>query len=396
MHLRKLELIDWQSHEHTIVTFADGFNCIIGKTRAGKSSIVRALMFMFYDEWEDSYIRTGAKFATVIMTMDNGIVITRSKGGTKNDITVVYPDGAKKDFKKFGVESPPEVKQLIGIYPVSIDADMNEKLNIADQDDAQFLITKSGLVKTKFLNRLTGAHMLDMALRSLNSDRLGTMDMKKTHINSIEGWTRDLAKYRNVEALQNHIDPLYDKANALLVKFTHLQQLKSVRASLTALFSRLTIVDKYLGDIDIYTVKLAQIKAKQESLVKLKEYVLLTHKMASIEKKLTEIDAYNQNLIKLQKKTSTLATIKAYTAYMQKWTAIETTLAAMQTYTEKVQHIRDVLCDKLDKLNNYKDLIDREKYLTLKLTNVDLEYKTLQEKYNICPLCGTQGVHYDR
>ena len=118
--------------------------------------------------------------------------------------------------------------------------------------------------------------------------------------------------------------------------------------------------------------------------------------MASIEKKLTEIDAYNQNLIKLQKKTSTLATIKAYTAYMQKWTAIETTLAAMQTYTEKVQHIRDVLCDKLDKLNNYKDLIDREKYLTLKLTNVDLEYKTLQEKYNICPLCGTQGVHYDR
>jgi len=172
VYLSSLELFSFQSHEHSTIDFDPYFNCIVGKSRAGKSSIVRALGFLLYDIWDDAYIRHGAAYASVKATLSTGHKVERQKGPDINKIIVTDPDGKVRIFEKFGIHSPPEVKAILQVFPVTIEEGYEINLNLSDQDDPSFLLSETAPMKTKYLNRLTGAHILDTALRSLNKDKL--------------------------------------------------------------------------------------------------------------------------------------------------------------------------------------------------------------------------------
>ena len=167
MYLTKIELTNFQSHKSTTINLAGGFVCIAGKTRSGKSSVLRALNFMFNDVWSDSFIRTGEKSVIVSVTLDNGIKVLRQKGSGINHMEIIYPDNTKKTFDNFGIQAPLEVKNILGIFPLVIDSDYSENINIHMQDDSHFLLTKSAPMKTKFINRLTRLHVIDAVNRDI-------------------------------------------------------------------------------------------------------------------------------------------------------------------------------------------------------------------------------------
>lgn len=170
MYLTKIELTNFQSHKSTTINLAGGFVCIAGRTRSGKSSVLRALNFLFNDIWSDSFIRTGEKNVSIKVTLDSGISVERQKGNGLNKIIVTFADGQTKEFTNFGIQAPVEVKNLLGVFPLKIDADYSENVNIHMQDDPHFLITKSAPVKTKFINRLTRLHIIDAVNRSLTKE----------------------------------------------------------------------------------------------------------------------------------------------------------------------------------------------------------------------------------
>jgi len=172
IHIEKINLVDFQTHKNTTIEFSPHFNVVIGSTRSGKSSLVRALDFLMYNNWYEDYQRFGAKYAVVTATLSNGRVITRTKGTSTNKIDIVTAGSVDvQRFESFGTSLPSEVVALLGIAPIDIGTKDPILANVANQDDPLFLLYATGTDRTKILSRLAGLHWLDYALKDLSRDR---------------------------------------------------------------------------------------------------------------------------------------------------------------------------------------------------------------------------------
>lgn len=258
MYLTKIELTNFQSHKSTTINLAGGFVCIAGKTRSGKTSVLRALNFLFNDVWSDSFIRTGEKSVSVKVTLDSGILVERQKGNGLNKIIITFADGQTKEFTNFGIQAPVEVKNLLGVFPLKIDADYSENVNIHMQDDPHFLITKSAPVKTKFINRLTRLHIIDSVNRALtkevqdNNKSLeviqGKLETAQQNVNEyssviskIEFHKEILKKIQELTALVEDLNLKYDKLFILATKSAEYLKLKVLHTK------RLRVIQKIAG-----------------------------------------------------------------------------------------------------------------------------------------------------
>lgn len=215
MYLTKIELENFQSHKSTTINLAGGFICIAGRTRSGKSSVLRALNFLFNDIWSDSFIRTGEKSVKVSVTLDSGIKVIREKGNGLNKITIVNPDGTIKEFNNFGIQAPIEVKNILGVFPLVIDNDYSENINIHMQDDPHFLITKSAPMKTKFINRLTRLHIIDSVNRSITNDLQDNNKELEKLDKDILALKQIISKYDSLQSKKSFYQDLQKNLNAV-------------------------------------------------------------------------------------------------------------------------------------------------------------------------------------
>lgn len=170
IYIQKLELEDFQTHKKTSIELSPNFNVIVGCTRSGKSSVVRALDFLFYNNWYEDYQRFDSHHTTITATLSNGKVLVRTKNDRINKIDIT--SGAVTErFESFGLTLPAEATKAIGIIPVEITSKDTIQANVANQDDPLFLLYSTGTDRTKILSRLSGLHWLDYALKDLNKDR---------------------------------------------------------------------------------------------------------------------------------------------------------------------------------------------------------------------------------
>jgi len=269
MWIKKLELKNFQAHKHTVIDFNDQFNCIVGPSRAGKSSVVRALNFLFFDKWSDSYVRNGSAFTELILHLDNGYIISRSKsvGSVVNKIVVTNPDKTQQQpYEKFGTDTPEPVRKILQIYPVKIDVDADVEVNVADQDHSPFLLSESGPVKTKYINRLTGAHVLDAAMRSVNKDKSSLLTEKSLILDNVEQLTGKLSKFSNVYTVKDKLSKYYADCKRIHKQVALLRKVELARQDIEKFTVRVTAIDNMLSVIDTVIVKLEGTVAVTEQL----------------------------------------------------------------------------------------------------------------------------------
>jgi len=259
MRIKKLELQNFQSHKWTVIEFDNNFNCIVGPSRAGKSSIVRALSFLFFDEWYDDWIRKGTNSVVVRVLLDNGYLIEREKGSSVNKITVTTPDGKTQVFEKFGVEAPPEVKKILCVTPVQVDIDYSINLNLADQDSLPFLLSDSSIAKTKFLNRLTGSHIIDIALRELNKDKLLLTEDNRQCEEDLIRLEKELEKYKNIEQTKLFFNSLSTKFEQTEKMLSRYYELINVQSKLNNIRERKQKITTFLDWYNKESIKVLQI-----------------------------------------------------------------------------------------------------------------------------------------
>lgn len=298
MQIRKIELHNFQAHKRTVIEFDDGFNCVRGPTRAGKSSIVRALGFMLFDEWHDSYIRNGAQSVLVKLVLDDGTVVVREKGPNLNKIILTHPDGTSRTFEKFGVTAPPEVKQALKVYPAKIDTDLEVNLNLADQDEPPFLLSNSSFTKTKYLNRLTGVHIIDTALRGLNKDKLNLTSEKNQRRMTLEQLDDKLLKYKNVAAIQEKTEIAKERIENIEEKLNKYFKLKEVQDRLNVLKVREKQTLTFLNWYKTYQPRVENLKTKYNLFLQLRRLQLLLQKLNASERQIGELRIEEQELMK--------------------------------------------------------------------------------------------------
>ncbi len=165
IYITRVILENFQSHGRTELVLAPGFNVLVGESNQGKSSVLRALVWLFYNEpCGTAFIRSGQDWCRVSLEYSDGKALSRMRTRKQNSYLVIYPDGKSRTFETSDAEVPREVRNLHGINPVLLADDFPAAINISRQFDQPFLLTEPADVRAEAIARLRGAHVADRAL----------------------------------------------------------------------------------------------------------------------------------------------------------------------------------------------------------------------------------------
>jgi DNA repair exonuclease SbcCD ATPase subunit len=230
--MKRLTVENFQSHRRTVIDFAPAgqLTIIIGRSRSGKTAIIRALRWLLYndprgvavyskgaqlsDNEKSGYCRVGASFIRVTLEMESGHTIIRERTAVTNRYKIIKPgtDGRVTEpdvFEGFGDNVPLEVQEITGVRPVKIgDTELN--LNLSEQLDGPFMGTKSmsAPARAKVLGKLVGTEEIDHAGKTLGTDLFRRNQDEKRLAGELKGLDDKIAEYDYLPAMAKRINEL--------------------------------------------------------------------------------------------------------------------------------------------------------------------------------------------
>jgi len=361
MYIKSLLLKNFQKHENLFIKFVNGVNVIVGQSDVGKSTIVRAIRWLAFNDIKSDIVRKeGSKVTEVTLVLDNDTSITRIKSNTVNSYVLKVKDQSEITFDSIGKNIPEEIKKVLQLTTIEVD---NEEinLNVAHQLSMPFLLDKSATFRTKLFNKLTGNHIIDKVLQSFNKDLLHISKEEKIHAEHIETHKKELeqldSKLKNIQELKHQVELNNQKINELFDKYSKLK--------------------KYYNDFVSLNMSLQQIKEKL-SIIKIVEQ--------------NKIDAIKEAVTKLDKYKILLTNIKENIKNLNDYTNKTTLVPSFDFY---------ILNQKLEKLIHYKEyknrlyeLSQKRSLLTENLLDLEItiekkteKYKLMLKELKICPTC---------
>ncbi|MFZ5986891.1 MAG: AAA family ATPase [Bacillota bacterium] len=207
IRIDKVRIENFQSHENTVLAFSKGLNVIVGPSDQGKSSIIRAIKWVLYNEPRGSeFIRQGTSSARVTLELSNGFSITRERTPSKNRYVLTDPEGSSSIFEGFGNDVPYEVIKAHGIPKVMLDTDISSSLNIGEQLEGPFLISESGALRAKAIGRLTGLHVIDKSIRDSVTDLRRESQTRERVSDELEAVNDKLEEYKDLDKLEEKLE----------------------------------------------------------------------------------------------------------------------------------------------------------------------------------------------
>lgn len=174
--LKAIELWDFESHEHSrIEGLSEGLNVVCGPSNSGKTSLVRALKLVAYNDFDPKSVRVGAKKCKVRVETDRGWVqVTRGKDDNLWEIT---PTGEKTKYRdKVGrVDPPPEAVEILGLGKVTL-GDIPVPVNIMDQLESHFMLAgignkdATGSVRAQIIDEISGLSGIEGIIKEVSLD----------------------------------------------------------------------------------------------------------------------------------------------------------------------------------------------------------------------------------
>jgi len=167
--IESLSVKNFQSHENTKLEFTSGINIILGRSQAGKTALLRALLWLVTNR--PSGLRFRSHFAddsptevTAALRKSNPHLATAAGNALyvqvrKSPSTKAVYSVGDSNFSGFGKSVPEAVANALNINP---------DINIQRQLDSPFLITASPSEVASTINRATRLDNTDVWLKQLN------------------------------------------------------------------------------------------------------------------------------------------------------------------------------------------------------------------------------------
>ena len=171
----RIELWDWESHEHTVIDdISAGLNLFCGDSNSGKTSVVRSLALVAYNQFDPKSIRIGATKCVVQVDTERGRVkVTR---GPKHNIwETTRPGQATQYFDKVGVNIVPEAADILGLKIVTL-GDVQIPVNIMDQLESHFMLAgigdknASGSMRAQIVDEISGLSGIEALIKEVSLD----------------------------------------------------------------------------------------------------------------------------------------------------------------------------------------------------------------------------------
>lgn len=344
--LKKLQIINFQSHENTTLDFHNGVNSIVGKTDSGKSSILRALHWVLFNiPSGDSFKRHNTDETTVILTLDDGNVITRIKGKEN-----LYKLNATV-FKAFGSKVPIEIQKVLNFKTV----------NFQNQFDSHFLLSDSAGIVASHFNIIANLEVIEIAEQNIKSA---------------------------VRKIKNDINTKLDLKKSMQKNLKKFAYLKSFEKDLVVVEELETKYEQDFNNEFLLTSLLANI-------ISVKTSIINESKLLPLEKELNEL------IVLIDEKEDIKVDIDALSGLLTSIDIIEVTISKKQKLVKLEKQVTNLIAI----FNSHAILTTNFKRLQQLYTNITLNKKSalkhtkntlqLQKRFeknigNICPLCGTK------
>ena len=173
--IKRIELINFMSHEHTVIEPAAGLTVLVGPNNCGKSAIVTALQILCHNENSTYVLRHGAKECRIIVETDDGhrIEWMRKKSGSPS-----YKINGQ-EFDRLRGESGvwDELARTLRLPRVEFDNNKFD-VHIGEQRNPVFLLGDKGKGAAQFFASSSDAIRL-VEMQGLHKKRVS--DNKKEH-----------------------------------------------------------------------------------------------------------------------------------------------------------------------------------------------------------------------
>lgn len=373
-YIRKLEIKDFMTHKYTVMEFSDGINVITGDTASGKSNIIRALIWAFYNSPAgDKFIRYGAKEAQVSIELSDGVKVVRGKDyGSTNYYHLYAADGKKTEFNNFGHDFPPEIQNALGLSEVRI-SDKSDPvyLNVCAQLEQPFFVddeTVNSSERAKWISALMKIDEIDSLVDDLSSDviSLKRFDLKN-HQEKLKQQEEEMKVYDSLPTKewklnqgQEAIEDL-EKKNEKLTLLLQAKKQMVEYSHKVELFKNKT---KVIEDVLQYEPDIIDLQNNYDTV---KVLLQLVYQLNILKKKMKDLNEREKYLslfdnIETLPLTENTVKIKKLISLKKNWVALNTKL-----------------------LENEKHILSREEGIA----DITQKYADILQEIGKCPICMT-------
>lgn len=408
-YIKKVNLVNFQSHKDTTIEFDKGLNIIVGASDSGKTSILRGIKWALYnDPSGDYFIREGESECSVTLYFSDMTKIKRYRNKSKNTYFIYDKDDNEEKYEGFGTSVPDEVLNITGIKKILLDKDTSKSINISDQLEGAFLLSEKNSVKANSIGYLVGVDLIDDTLRETLRDSRQLSNQQKNIDADIVKLEEELLAYDYLDEVIRKIKSMDKIRNIIKNKEISLNLYKKIQdtkinidrekeniESITSKLNNLYKVEINIKEFELKYNKARNLSAYRDNYhktIKSKAYNLnIVNSLKDLDKislKLSKIIEFQYEQDKLSKLNNKLKIYKKeinkLNSRMEKLKRIESIASAVSKIEKDVSYLY-----KLDKLNarksNVSKSIDMGNIYYKKLEHLNRseeKYSVLYEKIN--------------
>ena len=235
--IKRIELINFMSHRHTVIEPADGLTVLIGPNNCGKSAFVTALQILCHNSKSGFVLRHGEKKCEVIVETTDGHVINWSR--KKNGSGIYVIDG--EPFDRLRGSVPAKVHEILRMPKVQCDKEEFD-VHFGEQSEPVFLLRDRGKASAQFFASSSDATHL-VAMQGLHKSKVlvHKRDFKQL-TRQQESLTEQLESLEPVDKLEKKLVAAEKQHLALQAAAMKLEQIKKL---MSAIKTAQTNFDRY-------------------------------------------------------------------------------------------------------------------------------------------------------
>ncbi|MCX7610309.1 MAG: AAA family ATPase [Ignavibacterium sp.] len=374
VYITEIEIKNFQSHEHTVISLTENTNAFVGESDSGKTSIFRAIRWVLYNEPSgSSFMRHGANKTSVTLKTNTGWSVKRyrttsSAGGYE----IISPQGEKTVFEGIGREVPVEVLNVFQMPKILINKD-EYIFQYSSQLEGPFFLSLSSGDRANWLGILTGVDKIDQAFSQLNKKLLSSKNRKKEAHKQIMIYAPKLQQKR---AQQKELQTKRDIFIQYLSEIEELENKKTfIEKTYKELKSLQFILEKNKSRISL-------LKKNLDSIIECKQELMYLHSNYSLSNKLVSLLEKTQRKINEANKIDKLKDCVSF----------------LKSKREEISKLHDLAKFILESGKEIKHLILFTSNYDIKSQQIKNEIKQLKEQRtqilgDLCPLCNQPIVN---
>jgi len=415
MFLTQIRIKNFQQHSDLTINLTNSVNYIVGKSGCGKSTVLRAISFVLFNEpHSDDVIRPDTKTegkrqppTSVAVVLDSGIEVERVKSSAINRY-IVRKNGEEIIYDSVASSIPEEVKKILQVSTLTIDKE-ELNLNFAEQISLPFLYDKSGSFRLKLFNHLTGADLIDRLVQLMNKEILQFgRDIKSTQefIDLNEPKLKEVTiQVEEKHKVYGKVKKIYEEVKTKILTLQMLQKLESsVKESKASIFA---VQEALQGVKFVPEEAIVALKSQIDSYVALKQiqgsYWVLNEDLLHVQSALSSIVEVSQETVtklrELIDRHFILEDLKgALDENIKQLEMVENSIRLLKFIKIDTEAVR-LNVEQLDKLWNvqsslnessksFEDIQKNIKNLEIEILSLGSKKIELLKESGVCPLCG--------